>query len=140
MSKRFHINPDRVYVSGLSGGGRTASMLGVAYADVFSGTFPIVGANFYRPIPTADPGKSWMPTYRPEAAILEPAKAKNRYVLLTGEDDFNRENTRRVFQHGFEPEGFRHILYLEVPGMGHAHPPAEWFARGIEFLDGKEPG
>ena len=136
MKKRFRIDPDRVYVSGHSGGGRVASTLGIAYADVFAGSFPIVGVNFYKPIPTGEPNQSWFPNYRPDPKILEAAKAKNRYVLLTGEKDFNLENTLRVFRDGFKAAGFRHVLYLEVPGMGHARPSGEWFARGIEFLDG----
>jgi hypothetical protein len=135
MKAKFHVDPDRIYVSGVSGGGRVASTLGVAYADVFTGTFPIVGVNFYKPIPTGEPNKAWLPHYQPDARILESARAKSRYVLLTGEKDFNRENTLRVYREGFQAEGFRHVLYLEVPGMGHARPSAEWFARGIEFLD-----
>src|SRR4051794_9575740 len=37
MQRRFRIDPSRVYVSGMSGGGRSASMIGLAYADVFAG-------------------------------------------------------------------------------------------------------
>lgn len=137
MKSRFHVDPDRVYVSGISGGGRVASNVGIAYADVFTGTFPIVGVNFYKPIPTGEPNMFWLPRYQPDARILESAKAKNRYVLLTGEKDFNRENALRVYRDGFQAEGFRHALYLEVPGMGHGKPPADWFAKGIEFLDAR---
>jgi hypothetical protein len=136
MKARFHVDPDRVYVSGGSGGGRVASTLGVAYGDVFAGTFAIVGVNFYKPIPTGEPNKAWLPHYQPEARVLESARARDRYVLLTGEKDFNRENTLRVYRAGFQAENFRHVLYLEVPGMGHnTRPPADWFVRGIEFLD-----
>src|SRR5258706_11085518 len=34
---RDKIDPDRIYVSGISGGGRVASLLGVGFADVFRG-------------------------------------------------------------------------------------------------------
>jgi predicted esterase len=136
MKQRLHVDPARVYVSGLSGGGRVASMLGVAYADVFTGTFPMVGVNFYKPVSTGEANKAWLPVYRPDERMVASAKAKNRYVLLTGENDFNRENTRRIHRDGFQAEGFRHTLYLEVPGMGHSQPPASWLAKGIDFLDG----
>jgi hypothetical protein len=136
MTHRFRVDPARVYVSGMSGGGRVASMLGVAYADVFTGAFPMVGVNFYKPVLTGETNKAWLPVYTPEERILEPAKSKNRFVLLTGETDFNRENTLRVYRDGFKAEDFRHVLYLEVPGMGHSRPPADWLAKGIEFLDG----
>lgn len=126
----------RVYVSGMSGGGRVASMLGVAYADVFTGAFPMVGVNFYKPVSTGETTKYWLPLYQPPERILERSKAKNRFVLLTGETDFNRDNTQRVYRDGFKAEGFRSVLYLEVPGMGHARPPAAWLAKGVDFLDG----
>jgi hypothetical protein len=134
MRRRFNISPRRVYLSGVSGGGRVASMVGVAYADVFSGTFPIVGANFYKPIP-APGGRHYPPTFAPVGTILAGAKKRNRFVLLTGSKDFNRENTKDVYRRGFKAEGFRHVLYLEVPDMGHALPSGEWFARGLDFLD-----
>jgi predicted esterase len=139
MKQRFHIDPGRVYVSGHSGGGRVASMLGVAYSDVFTGAFPMVGVNFYKPVPAGEPNRAWLPVYHPEPRVLASAKAANRYVLLTGEKDFNRENTLRVYRDGFQAEEFRHVLYLEVPGMGHARPSAEWLAKGLEFLDARTP-
>jgi dienelactone hydrolase len=139
MRKRFHIDPDRVYVSGMSGGGRVSSMLGVAYADVFAGTFPFMGTNFYKPIPTGEPNKVWLPMYEPDPRILASAKTRNRYVLMTGETDFNRENTQRIVKDGFKAEGFRHTLYIEVPGVGHQRPPAEWLAKGIKYLDDEAP-
>ena len=138
MRRRFNIAPRRVYISGLSGGGRVASMVGVAYADVFSGTFPIVGANFYKPIP-APGGRHVPPMFAPVPTILAEAKKRNRFILLTGSKDFNRANTRDVYQRGFKAEGFRHVLFIEVPDMGHAPPPAEWFARGLDFLDQDDP-
>jgi hypothetical protein len=138
MRRRFHITPRRVYISGLSGGGRIASMAGIAYADVFSGTFPIVGANFYKPMP-APGGRHYPPSFAPVGTILAAAKRRNRFVLLTGSKDFNRENTRDVYRRGFKAEGFRHVLYLEVPEMGHALPSGEWFAKGLDFLDQDDP-
>jgi hypothetical protein len=134
MRRRFNITPRRVYISGVSGGGRIASMVGVAYADVFSGTFPIVGANFYKPVP-ASGGRHYPPSFAPVSSILADAKKRNRFVLLTGSKDFNRENTKDVYRRGFKAEGFRHVLYLEVPDMGHAVPAGDWFAKGLDFLD-----
>lgn len=134
MRRRFHIGPRRVIVAGLSGGGRVASMIGIAYADVFAGTFAIVGANFYKPMP-APGGRQVPPMFAPIETILADARRRNRYVLLSGAKDFNRENTRDVYRRGFKAEGFRHVLYLEVPEMGHGIPPAEWFDKGLDFLD-----
>ena len=139
VKKLFHIDPDRVYVSGMSGGGRVASMLGVAYADVFSGMCPMMGVNFYKSLPTGEPNKVWLPLYQPDPRILASAKTRNRYVLLTGETDFNRDNTERIFKNGFQAEGFRHVSYIEVPGIGDQRPPADWLAKAIKYLDDEAP-
>ena len=128
MRRRFNITPRRVYISGVSGGGRVASMVGIAYADVFSGTFPIVGANFYKPIP-APGGGHYPPAFAPVGTILARAKERNRFVFLTGSKDFNRKNTKDVYRRGFEAEGFRHVLYLEVPCVT-PYPRASGSPRG----------
>jgi hypothetical protein len=54
---------------------------------------------------------------------------------VTGEKDFNLKNTKAVFEHGFKKEGFKHALLLEVPGLAHAPPPADWLEKGLDFLD-----
>lgn len=134
MVRRFNIDPGRVYVSGFSGGGRIASMLAVAYADVFPGAIPFCGTNFYTNIPS-EPGKVWPTYYTPAADTLRTAKASGRYVLVTGEKDMNLKNTHAVYDFGFKKEGFKHATVMEVPGMGHSPPPAEWFDKGLDFLD-----
>ena len=134
LQKRFNLDPGRIYVSGFSGGGRTASMLAVAYADLFSGAIPLCGVNFYTEIPS-EGGKHWPIGYIPVNEALAIAKAKGRYVLVTGEKDFNLANTKAVYEHGFKKEGFKNAKLLEVPGMAHAPAPAEWLDKGLEFLD-----
>ncbi len=138
MQHRFNITPRRVYISGVSGGGRVASMIGIAYADAFSGTFPIVGASFYKPMP-APGGRVYPPSFAPDDRILARAKPRNRFVLMTGSKDFNRDNTKDIYRRGFKAEGFRRVLYLEVPDLGHALPSGEWFAKGLDFLDQDAP-
>lgn len=134
LQKKFNIDPNRVYVSGFSGGARVSSMLAVAYADLFSGAIPFCGVNFYTEIPSTA-GKHWPIGYIPVDEALKIAKASGRYVLVTGEKDFNLQNTRAVFEYGFKAEGFQHVKLLEVPAMGHSTAPAEWLEKGLEFLD-----
>jgi hypothetical protein len=134
MHRRFNIDPERVYVSGFSGGGRIASMLGVAYADLFAGAIPLCGVNFYTDIPS-EPGKHWPRNYIPAGEALKIAKTSSRFVLMTGEKDMNLANTRAVFESGFKKEGFKRALLMEVPGLGHAPPPADAFEKALEFVD-----
>lgn len=134
MRRHYRIDERRVYVSGFSGGARVASMLGVAFADLFTGAMPFMGVNFYTDLSTAD-GKQFPPGYIPDDTVLAIAKKKNRFVLVTGEKDFNRAETRAVEENGYRKEGFAHVLYLEVPSVGHAMPDAQWLDKGLEFLD-----
>lgn len=131
----YTIDDERVYVSGMSGGGRVASHAAVVAADTFTGGFYVVGCNFWKPVPTGE-GKKLYPGFwrKPDPKILKKARAANRYVLLTGSDDFNRLNTKCVYD-GYVKDKFAHVSYLEVPGMGHTIPDATWFTKGIEALD-----
>ena len=86
MRQRFNVDPRRVYISGFSGGGRVASCLGVAYADIFSGAMPFMGVNFYRDVP-APHGKKFRLNYLPHKDLLAIAKKDGRFVLVTGSDD-----------------------------------------------------
>ena len=135
MRARYKIDPDRVYVSGISGGGRVASMLDIGFADVFrGGGFYIIGCNFYREEQT--PEKTF---YRrgynpPPANILKIARKQSKHVFLTGDNDGNREQTE-IYYKAFKRDGFEHITYLQVPGMGHQPPDAEWFEKGLVALE-----
>ncbi|MEK0446313.1 MAG: hypothetical protein RLZZ399_1634 [Verrucomicrobiota bacterium] len=140
MRERFHVDGRRVYVAGFSGGGRVASMLGVAWADMFSGSLPMMGVNFYTDLPSADGRRLHPPQYIPDDTVLEIAKGRTRHVLITSEKDFNRADTRIVFEKGYRQEGFSHVGLLEIPGLGHGMPPAEWLDRALTALDSRIPG
>jgi Esterase PHB depolymerase len=135
MRERFNVDGRRVYVSGHSGGGRVASMVGVAYADMFSGTMPFMGVNFYADIPAGDGKTTYGANFIPDDEVLAIAKKFCRYALVTGEKDFNRAGTKTLFEQGFKKEGFAHVTYLEAPGVGHNLPPAKWLEQGLDFLD-----
>lgn len=144
IKSTHHIDPMRIYVSGISGGGRCSSRVGPTYADEFAGAFPIIGVDFYTRLPHPDSKqnalqatlKFWGAAFNPPSPrILRRAKRDGRYVLLTGETDGNRAQTLSTFKYGYARGKYKHATYLEVPGMGHTLPPAEWFDKGIVVLD-----
>ncbi|MHC4116995.1 MAG: prolyl oligopeptidase family serine peptidase [Planctomycetota bacterium] len=133
--RMYNVDPNRIYVSGISGGGRVASILAIHYPDIFSGGIFIVGVEYWEAIAvTGKPGQAWKPVPRPQAKYLAMAKERGRYVLLTGDNDFNRMQTRDYYEKGYR-KALRHTLYIQVPGMGHEMPPAEWYEKAIVFLD-----
>ena len=139
LRQKYNIDGRRVYLSGFSGGARVASMAGVAWAEMFSGTVCFMGVNFYTDIEAED-GKVYGLNYIPDETLLGLAKKHCRYVLVTGEKDFNRPNTRGAFENGFQKAGFEHVKLIDIPKQGHKPPAAEGLQQAIEFLDeGKPP-
>jgi hypothetical protein len=132
------IDAERIYISGVSGGGRIASHAAIVAPDTFTGGgFYIVGCDFFRDTPV-DPkdrrGKHYRGFWpKPDLKLIKLSKER-RYVLLTGENDFNLGNTRSVYA-GYKGTGYKNVTLLEVPGMGHTAPDGEWFEKGIELLD-----
>jgi hypothetical protein len=140
--QHFPIDDARVYVAGFSGGGRVASHAGFVAPETFAGGgFYLCGADFYRDVPEIPGdkhGKHFRGFWRkPDLKVIARAK-RNRFVLLTGSDDFNRVNTNAVYD-GYLKSKFPAVVMLTVPGLAHEPPGAEWFERGIKFLDNPEP-
>jgi predicted esterase len=119
MKKLYSIDPDRIYASGISGGGRVCSFLAPAYPDVFNGAMYLIGCN------------SLAAKLQPE---LQDRMKNNGYVFLTGDNDFNLPGTKRVYDE-YQRAHVARTTYLQVPGMGHEVPPAEWIDKGLTFLD-----
>ena len=133
LRKLYNVDGRRVYVSGFSGGARVASNLSVAFSEMFSGAVCFMGCNFYLPVKAED-GKTYAESYLPADELLTIAKGACRYVLVTGEKDFNRPNTRAVFE-GMRKDGFKSVELIDIPKQGHSLPSIEWLDKAITFLD-----
>ncbi|MEM7395047.1 MAG: hypothetical protein AAF492_22175, partial [Verrucomicrobiota bacterium] len=139
MKKLYKIDPGRVFVSGVSGGGRCASMLTVGWPEVFTGGgMYVVGCNFFGPLDVKDDG-TYLPGFwgKPPTAFQQKLlhQAKQHYfVFLTGETDYNREGTLKAYKAYLEA-GVPNCEYIEVPGMGHVLPPPDWFDKSLAYLD-----
>lgn len=121
IRQRYTVNKDRRYVAGFSTGGQIAGALAISLPDFFSGAAYLCGC---------DPLKR---SQRADDRFTAKARG-NRYVLLTGEEDHARPVTQRVFKE-YRKARFPAVEYLEVPGHGHAPPPAEWLDRALAALD-----
>jgi len=114
------VDAKRIYVGGMSGGGRIASTLATRFPGHFSGALYIVGADF------------WTSSEEP----LKPRIAANRYVFITGNRDFNQREMRRVFAK-YQAAGVSQVSLMDLPGFGHEYPNAEKLAEAIDFLDAR---
>jgi predicted esterase len=134
MTKLYRIDPKRIYVAGLSGGGRVASHTAFHHSDVYSGGIFIIGADFWKPASVPEQKVRWKATsLKPRPEYLLRAKEKGRYVLLTGDKDSNRLQMQTYY------EGYRkdidHVLYIQVPGVGHETPPSKAFDEALDYVD-----
>lgn len=127
-----HIDPNRVYVTGMSGGGRMSSMCWGVLPDVFTGAIPIVGMNTQHAVP-APGGKRWAGQFAEPNGTMLARLRTHRIAAITGTEDFNDLETRRrteaLTTRGFESKVF------SVEGMGHELPPAETFAEALRWID-----
>lgn len=118
VQKEHSLDTTRVYIAGMSGGGRIASKTITKFPHLFTGAIYIVGVDYWT---------------RAEDS-LRSAIAANRYVFLTGRHDFNRRETRRIYRK-YERAGIEGILLMDLPRLGHEYPNADDFDRALEFLD-----
>lgn len=119
VQRDYHVDPKRIYIAGMSGGGRIASRTITKFPQLFSGALYIVGADFW--------------TQKEHALI--PDILSKRYVFLTDSKDFNRRDTKRVFDR-YRSAGAQEVLLMDLPGYGHENPNAEQFDHALQFLDG----
>ena len=121
LRQRYKIDNDRVYLAGISGGGRAAGILMIMFADVFDGGWTICGIN---PLERGTDPK-----------VLQTAKMRNRYVFMTGDTDYNREQILDVFDQ-YKERGFQQTEYIQVTDMGHGQPnKPTWVEQTVKYLD-----
>ncbi len=134
MRQAYNVDPSRVYISGHSGGSRVASMLAVAYADMFTGAVCFMGVNFFFPTKAKD-GTMYEARYIPHPEIATLAQNESRIVLVTGSKDFNLDNTTAIYEQGFKANEFKHVALFDIPGQGHGAPEKSWFIKALRYLD-----
>lgn len=134
MARIYTIDPERVYVAGYSGGGRLSSSLTLIYPDLFAGGMFFFGCNWFETMPVPDKPGSYWPQKFPRPPDLARVERESRLVFVTGERDFNRQQTRETWKRA-EALGFERIAYLEIPGATHYFGiPGEWLERSLDAL------
>ncbi|MGB3561818.1 MAG: tetratricopeptide repeat protein [Thermoanaerobaculia bacterium] len=137
MLQLYEVDDRRIYVGGYSGGGRITSGLALHYPETFAGGFAIYGCAYFERMPVPyKPGAEWQPWFSPPTRDrLRRARSDSRFVLLTGEWDFNRPQMRQIFKQ-MVADGFERVTYLQIPGASHYDPPGkEWWDKAIAALD-----
>ncbi len=133
LARRCAIDRDRVYVTGMSGGGRCSSILQLAFPDLFAGSIPILGLDSYHNALTGKGGEYWPRRMaRPSGRYLKMLHER-RIAGITGAADFNRAEMS-VRKDLLAQDGIDMRLDI-IEGMAHAMPSAEQFADALRWVD-----
>jgi len=118
--RHYTIDPERIYLSGLSGGGKMASMVATEHPQLFKGAIYNCGVDFWDEHP---PGR------------FELIK-KNHYVFVTGTLDQAREPTKKVYRQ-YRKAGVENSKLMVIQGMTHRNPGRYDFDEALHYLDSR---
>lgn len=132
--RRYHVDPRRVYVSGISGGGRVASIVAACFPDVFAGCVPMAGLNCPEVVPLGVGGRRYIPPAfaKPSGRLMDLWRQR-RTAAVTGEKDFNQPEITAAAQI-LRGEGVQAKVFMFM-GLGHDLPSAEQFAEAFAWVD-----
>ncbi len=118
--RRYNIQAERIYLTGVSGGGRVTSYAMLRYPDLFRGAMPIVGMN---------PLSEWESTNIPQAVLGKFYKL----AVLEGSKDYNRDQAKEAFN--FYKPKMSLATYIEDPNGAHGVPDTEYLDKALDFMD-----
>jgi hypothetical protein len=131
-SRRFHIDPRRVYIAGFSGGARLASQVVSCWPDYFSGAVPMGGLSCYENVPTGM-GKMWPAGFQRPGAERFRLLRSRRIAAMTGRNDFNALEIQQAAEI-FSRDGVPMRLF-EDEQAGHELPGAAAFRDALAWVD-----
>lgn len=133
LSKRYTIDPARVYVAGFSAGAHQGASTLREYPDVFRGALLMSGGVFYDST-DGEPSAFALGWYGP--LPLEQIKREMKLVMVTGADDTVVEpQYARADYKAMMLDGFRRVTLMERANWGHNHPDSATFEKALATLD-----
>lgn len=138
LKKYRNIDTKRVFVSGFSGGARTASNIAFAQADLVRGALLNCGSNFPARITWhsvgSEGGKDDNYGYcSATAQECQWARSYVRFAIVTGCDDFRRSYLQDIYNDGFRRGGYQARLF-DVPDLGHNLCDGRTLQQALDFL------
>jgi predicted esterase len=125
MRARYPVNPQRVYIGGLSGGSRVAEMTALGYPDVFRGALLNAGAD---PIGGNDG------IHLPRRELFDLFQ-RMRIVFITGEHDEQNVHDDLVARVSMRDRCVFNVEVRVAPRLGHEPLSPEAFAHALDDLE-----
>lgn len=118
IGRDYAIDQERIYISGLSGGGKMASMVAAEHADLFKGGIFNCGVEFWD---------------RAEPQLIDVIR-RNHYVFITGTLDQALEPTKDAHAKYLDA-GVANAKLMVIREMTHRNPSRYHFADAVAYLD-----
>ncbi len=131
-TRRFHADTRRLYVTGVSGGGRLSSLLAACFPDVITGSVPIVGVSCYENLPTGV-GGFWAGGFRKPPAKLFAVFKKRPMAPMTGGRDFNLTEIQKAVE-VYQRDGCL-VRLFEYQDLAHTVPSTARLAEAFAWVD-----
>jgi predicted esterase len=122
----YVLDDRRIYIAGMSGGAQIASIVAALSPDLFNGGLFFCGVDPWSER-DVDP---WIESPPEDFDTMK----ENRYVFVSGTEDFKLAATARVYRN-YKKAEIEDSKLIVVDGMGHELPDAETFDRAMDFLD-----
>ena len=117
MKKYFNLDSDRIFMSGLSWGGRLTCQIMGTKAHIFKGGISMGGCG--------NLGFS--------EATVKGAETSG-VVIMTGDHDYNRKESYIGYSF-FIKSGFKRAYYIQEPKLGHTYATSQRFEDALKLLD-----
>lgn len=132
LRERVHIDPRRIYITGISGGGKVAGILACCFPDVFCGSVPIIGMEMYEGVPLGNGMWSASAFDKPGSALFGLLKTR-RMAAITGSQEPNQYQIRRSLA-VLKRDGVPTRLF-DIQGLKHVMPDEEVVTEAIDWID-----
>jgi predicted esterase len=124
VQKRYRVNPAKIFIGGMSGGGRAAERAALAYPDLFRGAYLAAGSDNIGEAELSIPSRE----------LFEHFQADNRVVFSTGEEDKVNLTLDKHVESSFDDYCvFNHTAQI-VPGIAHNVPTAKGLKAALKWL------
>ena len=120
LRESYIIDPERCYIAGFSGGGRTATRIAAARPETFKGGIYMAGTVF------------WGDRAPPKIDLIK----QNHHVFLVGTYDPALKDTQRVYTN-YRTAGIENAKLITVRNHRHKMPPSDYFVEAIAHLDSR---
>ncbi len=126
ITRNYSIDSERTFLSGMSGGARISIMAAARYPEIFKGGVYLSGAE-----PWSERNEN--PWLKETPENFEAIKG-NRYVLVSGTEDFKLSAVARLYR-DYKKLGIEKTRLIVVQDLDHDFPDAEIYDRALDYLE-----